>query len=223
MKNKLFLLTIVVIIALFLCNSCSKNREYNETEVIDAAKQLIQKSETLNDIYYGPGIEYVKDESSANGSYYPADYLSLNRFGIETVNDIKNLTLECFTKEYSALMINTKLSSVSDDEGIQGYSRYYQKYNALDNSEECIMVYKDAVIYLTDTVVYDYSSLAVSRVKGEEVFVKISAEVTDTEGKTQTQEIEISLLEEENGWRINSPTYAKYFDRQQYEDLQNDN
>lgn len=214
------LLTIVVIIGLILLISHPKNRKYDENEVITAATDLIKKSEKLNDIYYGRGIEYSKDESLANGSYYPADYASANGFGIKTVNDIKNLTLECFTKEYSALIINTKLSSVSDDDGIQGYARYYQKFNALDNSEECIMVHKDAVIYLTDTVIYDYSSLSVSRVKGEEVFVNISATVITEDGKTQTQQIEFSLLEEENGWRINSPTYAKYFDRQQYEDLQ---
>ena len=223
MKNKLFLLTIVVIIALFACVSCSNDREYDENEVIANAKILISKSEKLNDIYYGHGIKYTKDESAGNGIYYPADYFSLNEFGVQTVNDIKNLTVECFTKEYSDLIINTKLAQVSDDEGIQVYARYYQKYNALDNSEECIMVNKNAVIYLTDTVIYDYSSIHVSRVEGEEVFVKISATVITEDGKTQTKEIEISLLEEENGWRINSPTYVRYFDRQEYEDLQKNN
>ena len=220
MKNKAFLLTIVVILNLFLCISCSKNREYDETEVITAAAELIKKSERLNDIYYGRGIEYSKNESEGNGVYYPADFLSLERLGIKTVNDIKNLTAECFTKEYAALVINTKLSQVYDEDGIQEYSRYYQKYNALDNSEEYIMVYKNATVYLTDTVLYDYSSLRVSRVKGDEVFVSISVTVSTDDGKVQTKDIEISLLEEENGWRINSPTYARYFDRQQYEDLQ---
>ena len=223
MKNKAFLLTIVVILNLFLCVSCSKNRKYDETEVITAATDLIKKSDKLNDIYYGRGIEYIKDESSGNGAYYPADYASLQKFGIETVNDIKNLTFECFTEEYSDLIIKTKLSSVSDDEGIQEYSRYYQKYNALDESEECIMVNKNATVYLTDTVIYDYSSLHVSRVKKEEVFVKISATVITDDGKTQVQEVEISLLEEESGWRINSPTYVRYFDRQEYDDLQKNN
>lgn len=220
MKNKLFLLTIVVIISLFFCVSCGKDRKYNEDEVIKAAEELIKKSEMLNDIYYGKGIDYIKDESTADGAYYEADYISLNRFGVENINDIKNMTYECFTKNLSSSMINTILTSVSDDDGIQRYSRYYQKYNALDNKEECIMVYKDAIVYLTDDVVYDYSSIRVSRVEKEEVFVKISVSVTDKEKRTQTKEIEISLLEESDGWRINSPTYTKYVDREYYEDLQ---
>ena len=220
MKNKLFLLTIVVIISLFFCVSCGKDRKYNEDEVIKAAEELIKKSEMLNDIYYGKGIDYIKDESTADGAYYEADYISLNRFGVENINDIKNMTYECFTKNLSSSMINTILTSVSDDDGIQRYSRYYQKYNALDNKEECIMVYKDAIVYLTDDVVYDYSSIRISRVEKEEVFVKISVSVTDKEKRTQTKEIEISLLEESDGWRINSPTYTKYVDREYYEDLQ---
>lgn len=223
MKNKAFLLTIVVIMSLLLCVSCGNDRDYDAAEVIGAAKELIKKSEKLNDIYYGYGIQYEKNESEANGSYYPADYTSLSKFGVNTVNDIKNLTTECFTKEYSSLIIETNLSSVSDDDGIQLYSRYYQKYNALDNSEECIMVNRNATVYLTDTLIYDYDSLTVSRVKGEEVFVTIKVTVVNGEGLTQEQSVEIALLEEEDGWRINSPTYAKYFDRQQYEDIQNNN
>lgn len=223
MKNKLFLLTIVVILSLITCVSCEKDRDYNENEVIEEAEKLIKASEVLNDIYYGYGIEYHKDESTANGAYYQADFLSLEKFGVNSIRDIKEMTTACFSKSLSEMMINTVLTSVSDEDGIQRYSRYYQKYNSLDNTEECIMVYKDAIVFLTDKVVYDYSSLRVSRVEKEEVFVKINITVTNSENKTQTQELEISLLEESDGWRINSSTYAKYQDKEYYEDLQNKN
>ena len=85
------------------------------------------------------------------------------------------------------------------------------------------MVNKNATVYLTDTLIYNYDSLTVSRVKGEEVFVTLTVVVVNGDGLTQEQSVEIALLEEEDGWRINSPTYAKYFDRQQYDDLQNNN
>ena len=84
MKNKAFLLTIVVIMSLLLCVSCGNDRDYDAAEVIGAAKELIKKSEKLNDIYYGYGIQYEKNESEANGSYYPADYTSLSKFGVNT-------------------------------------------------------------------------------------------------------------------------------------------
>ena len=182
---------------------------------------MIKQSELLNEIYYGNGIKYSQDESNSNGSYYQADYLHLSEMGIETVEDIKRLTRECFTVSLTNSIINSKLTSISDESGIQNYARYYQKYNALDNSEECIMVYKDAVVYLTDKIEYDYSSIRVCGVKKEEVFVEISVTVSTEDEKTQTKKIEIALLEENEGWRINSPTYTKYVDRDYYNELQN--
>ena len=220
MNKKALLLTIVVIFCVFSCFSCGRDREYNEEEVIIAAEKLIKQSEILNDIYYGKGIDYQKDESTANGAYYQADILSLKKFGVQTINDIRKMTTECFTESYSNSIMSTMLSSISDESGIQIYSRYYQKYNSLDDTEECIMVYKNANIFLTDKVVYDYSSLRVSGVKREEVFVKINVKVTNGENKTQHKEVEIALLEESNGWRINSPTYARYLDEEYYNDLQ---
>ena len=105
------------------------------------------------------------------------------------------------------------------------HARYYQKYNAIDDSteyaEECIMVDSEAEVLLDDKIVYDYDTLTVSHAKGDLVFVNITVTVTDSEGeKSQTKELSISLIEEADGWRINSPTYTTYFDRTQYDDIQ---
>ena len=221
MKNKLILLTIVVIILCFSLVSCDKDREYDEAEVLAAAKILIAKSEKLNEIYYGTGINYTDDKNASNGYYYPADYNSAMSFGIETVDDIIALTEECFTTVMTNSIVSTKLSSVSDDDGIKSFARYYQKYNALDNTPECIMVYTEATVYLTDEIIYHYDRMTVSHSEKEEVFVNIPVTVINSEGDYQEQTLSVSLLEEENGWRINSPTYAKYVDRGYYEDLQN--
>ena len=208
-------------IIILIIAGANKNRKYDEQEVVSAAKELILKSEVLNDIYYGEGILYEKNDSEANGYYYPADSVSLKKFGVNNIEDIKTLTKECYTVSLSNNIISTKLSSVSDEDGILSYARYYQKYDALDKEkEECIMVYINAPVYLTDTVVYDYDSICVSGVKGEEVFVTVKVTVTTKDGKKQTQDLKVGLLEESNGWRLNSPTYAKYIDRQYYEDLQ---
>ena len=222
MKIKAFLLTLVVILGILTTSGCGeKNREYVEEEVKRAANELILKSELLNELYYGYGIAYDDNKSEADGRYYKASLLSANEFGVDTVEDIKVLTRECFSTEYANLLIDTKLSSVKDDEGvIVSYVRYYQKYNALDGSEECIMVDSEATVLIDDELEYDYNSLYVSHSEGEEVIVKISVTVTDADGNSQKKELEISLIEEADGWRINSPTYTTYFDRTQYDDLQ---
>ncbi len=220
MKIKSILLTLVVIFMIFINTGCKKNREYNEVEVLAAAEDLIKKSEKLNEIYYGTGIAYEKNESYADGVYYPASTLHLDKFGISTIDDLKNLTKKCFTEELSNTIFSTKLSSVSDEDGIKSYSRYYQKYSAVDDSPECIMVYKDAPILLTDEVVYDYSSLIVEGSNRETVYVILNITVTNSEGKSQTQEKRIALIEENDGWRIDSPTYARYLDEKYLNEFQ---
>ncbi|MBR2650280.1 MAG: hypothetical protein IKD45_01330 [Clostridia bacterium] len=227
MKKVAFLLTIVVIFSVLTLTGCKeKNREYDEAEVKAAALLLIPKSEILNEMYWGFGIAHDGNRSEANGKYYKADFLSAAEFGVETVEDMKRLTRECFSESYSNLIISTKLSAVQDEDGnMIAHSRYYQKYNVLDGSEEyreeCIMVDSEAKVLLDDELSYDYDTLTVSHSIGDSVIVKITVTVTESEGKSQTKELEISLVEEADGWRINSPTYTTYFDRADYDEIQN--
>jgi hypothetical protein len=101
------------------------------------------------------------------------------------------------------------------------YARYYQKTNALDGSDECIMVYKLAEVYLTDETEYLYDTLRAVGSEGESVLIEVDVKVTNSEGEEQIQTLKFTLLEESNGWRINSPTYVKFVNREYYEDLQN--
>ena len=215
MKIKALLLTLVVIFSTFTMNSCKKeekDREYNESEVLAAAVDLIKKSEVLNEIYYGHGIEYdIGDTSNANGYYYPADLISLDKFGVTNVDDIKRLTRECFTVGQSDYMINTTLSPIRDSNGdIVYFARYYQEYETLNqNVEKCIMVYSKYEPLLVDTVEYFYDTVRVVDVEGEIIKVEIGAKATSPSGDVQEKKIVINLLEEENGFRIDSPTYVR--------------
>ena len=223
MIKRVILLTLVVIMTVFLAVSCQKvqNREYDEAEVLSAAKTLIEKSEILNELYYGKGIAYENDMNLATGIYYPADEISVRSFGIETVDDIKVLTRECFTTALSNIMIGTKLVAVTDSSGNQSYVRYYQKYDSLDKTKpECIMVNKETEVLLKDKVTYDYSTLSVKGSEGEIVKVTIAVTVENENGDVQYKTLEIGLLEEENGWRIDTPTYARYTDDSYYQELQ---
>lgn len=216
MKIKAFLLTIVVIFSVFSINSCKKerkkDREYNEAQVVAAAIELIKKSEKLNDIYYGYGIECdTGDINNANGYYYPADVLSLEKFGVVNTNDIKSLTKECFSISQSEYMINNTFAPVRDSGGeIVHFSRYYQEYDALDPTQEkCIMVYSKYEPLLIDTVEYLYDTVRVCDVDGEIIIVEIEVNVTNKSGNVQNKKIKVNLIEEENGFRLDSPTYAR--------------
>lgn len=215
------LLTLVVLINVFLMAGCAdKNREYDENEVYEAAKKLIPESVILNEIYYGYGISADLSSTKFSGIYYEADVASMKKYDIYSTEQMKERTRKCFSSEYSNIIINTKLSSVfdEDDDAPISLVRYYQ--DTVDT--EIMMVNKDAVVILKDKLEYEYETLKVLYSKGEEVYVSLFVTVTDDETeKSQRKEIEVALIEENGEWRINSPTYTTYFDRTDYDDLQN--
>ena len=82
MKNKkiisLFLI-LVLVLSFFGCKKENdgeqiKNREYDKAQVEEAAKLLLEKSVTVNEILFGRGIEFVEDNS--NGIYKKASAYS---------------------------------------------------------------------------------------------------------------------------------------------------
>lgn len=205
------LLSIIMIISLVgLLFSC-KDRKYDEAEVKAAAEELIKTSEVLNEVFWGRGIDYIEDANTGNGYYREASYSALKKLGFSTISELEKMTRATFSESYADSALSTTVSSISDEDGVQILARYYQKYTDETYTEpQCIMVYTVAVPLLLDKVEYDYSSLRVTHSKKETVYVEIDCKVTTNEGKSQTKTIEIGLVEEEDGWRIDTPTYATY-------------
>ena len=202
---------LLIFLVLFALVSC--NRSYDEAEVIENASRLLKQAEILNEVYYGKGIQYI-NTGFADGYYFEADPMHLNKLGFSTIAELKNKTLETFTEGYSEQIFSTKLSVIEDETGIQAMTRYYQKYDGVSALDPvCIMVYSNAAVMLKDDIVYDYSTLRVSGVKKQTVYVNVDATVTNSEGKSQKVTIRLDLIEEDFGWRIDNPCYANYNDK----------
>ena len=223
-KSVSFLLLAILLCSSLLLVSCkTKDRKYNEEEVAEAARDLIFRSILLNEIYYGYGIPVLNDLSEANGNYYPADPVFLRKNGFTTVEELKRMTEAVFTRALCESIYQTKFSSVSDGDGIKSFSRYYQKYeDAAQTIPVTIMVNTEAEVFLIDRVIYDFESLAVEGAEGEKVYVRMNAKAENAEGEVQESILRGALIEEENGWRLDSPTYRRYNpDLERYNDLKN--
>ena len=59
-KKILALITLLAVALTLLC-SCERDRKYDETEVITAAKELIAKSHKLNELLYGEGLSFTDE------------------------------------------------------------------------------------------------------------------------------------------------------------------
>ncbi|MBO5907540.1 MAG: hypothetical protein J6Q85_05275 [Clostridia bacterium] len=201
------LITAVLLLTLSLSVlvSCENDRDYDEAEVILAAKDLIRKSEPLNFIYYGKGFLFTEDGS---GVYKKIDPTECERYGISTIDELKAKTYEVFSSERAALMIQTVLLPIQDEDGkVLHYARYYQHTT---DTESYIMVNTTHEYSMTNTVCYDYENISVYDVEGEVIVVNIPVTLTRADGKVKNSEIKIKLIEEETGFRICSASHAVY-------------
>lgn len=220
-KNRFIslLLVTVTLVSLFTLSSC--NRSYDEEEIIEVSKILLKNAEMLNIVYYGSGIEYFDDEDE-KGYYRKANVNHLEELGFSTIDELKTLTDKTFSAGYSSEIYSTILSSLSTDISIVSPARYYQAYDEETGAPTHIMVYSNFTPMLKDSIVYDYESLRVDGSKKEKVYVKIDATVTNADGKSQTTTVTVALVEEDDGWRIDNPTYANYNEyKDRYDELNN--
>ena len=207
--KKTVLLLMVLVISLSALVSCG-DREYDEAEVSSAAKELIEDSIMLNEVYYGKGILYSDDLNLSDGVYREAIYAYHSGLGFTTVDQLKRITKNTFSEGLSESMFSTVLSGINDGKDTL-LARYYQKYSVLDGkTPEAIMVNSNWSPIFTSEVEYDFDSVKAIGSEGETVFVTIDCTVSKTGYEDQKVTLQISLVEEEKGWRIDSPTFLNY-------------
>ena len=98
-------------------------------------------------------------------------------------------------------------------------ARYYQKVDKLGNPEY-IMVYSEYESLIKGVANYDLESIKVLGAEGDRVYITVDVCIT-YEDKQQNTSVKIALLEEENGWRFDSPSYVSYNEYLDiYEELQ---
>ena len=200
------ILVITLLLQISLMSSC--NRRYDEDEVISATKILLKDAEKLNVIYYGEGIRWQED-GNQKGSYKRAQQSHLDELGFHTLEELKELTEKTFSDKYSSVIYSTIMSALMSDGKPVSLARYYQMKDTT-TGEFVFMVNSNFSPLMTGTVKYDYESIIVTHSKKEKVFAKVTATVTNKEGKSQNKEIVITLIEEKDGWRIDNPIYANY-------------
>ena len=207
MKSKkifTFLLVLTLLFSLSL-TSCG-DRDYNEEEVVKAARELLLKSIEVNKVFYGEGLLIDEDTNFSNGSYYPAYEPQFKDMSFSDIETLKEITRSVYTRELAELIFSTKLSSVEDENYVISLARYYQRD---DDFIRCIMVYKDAEILYTNEVDYDYDTIKVLGADGEYIKISVDTILTDKEGSSENVKIELLLLEEEGGFRLDTLSFTQ--------------
>ena len=207
-KTKILSLLLVIVCTLSILSLSSCNKKYDEEEVLAAAKTLLKEAELLNVIYYGSGVQYYENDR-ANGNYREANSEHLKELGFSTVDELMILTEKTFSDNYSDLLYSTIIYGLKDDTSVITAARYYQAYDEEAN-ESYMMVNSKFTVMFKDSIEYDYDSMKVEKSSKEKVYVSVEATVTNSEGASQKTTVTITLVEEDDGWKIDNPTYANY-------------
>ena len=195
--------------------SCSLE---DEDAFLATARELIARSATLNEIYFGAGIEYDPDRAGI-GYYYHASEEYLEKAGFKNIKELKEMTAEVFTEEYCNIIYQSAFEGIKDENSIV-YARYSNDETLSDTEGERtggILVNSQYTPYdgmLAYERSYDLDSLEIVKVKRLTVTVKLNVTYTLREGYKDDaklageREREVTFLRlDDGGFRINTPTY----------------
>ena len=198
---------ILVLTCLFSLFSCG-DREYDEAVVKEEAKTLIEASVLLNEVLWGKGIAYSEDKNTSNGVYYEAVFAAHYQMGFKTLSELKSMIQKTFSSDYCQHIFKTVMSSNADENYM---TRYYQKYSSADGTTpEAIMVNSEWMPLLVDEVTYYTDTIEVIGSKKQLIYVTVNASVKREGVGTQATVLTIALIEEKEGFRLDSPTYLSY-------------
>lgn len=222
-------LLLLIILPILSLPSCSLD---DEDAFLAAARDLITRSVELNEIYFGEGIEY-DSELGGIGIYYYATDEYLERVGISTVDDLKEITREVFSEEYCRIIFQSAFEGINynasedpegDFSGVQSsdsivYARYSSDKIASEGGTGTgrILVNSSYKAYdgmLAYSREYDLDSLEIKKVRSRTVTVTLRVTYTLRDGYkdfgslvgTHEKEIVFERLDD-GGYRINSSTY----------------
>ena len=212
---KIILIVLAVMIFSALCSCKEKKeeippREYVESEVIENATALLEGAKDINRILWGVGILPTESDEGTGGVYLECKAEDMARYGIECVEDIRTLCKTYYSGAVCQTVENTVLGNVRDEnESILSLVRYYDKTDK-ETNVSTLMVHTEAKVYFEKEVTYHTETLKIKEVRGEVIYLTVNVTVYDENDAPYQRVLTFSLLEEESGWRLHSPTYMKY-------------
>ena len=219
MKKATVTLTAAFLAAILAASLFSCGKRYEDAEIISAAKELIERSEEINRIYFGEGIPLADEEDyaelypwlappapSEDGEDDLTYYMVKPDCGYSSTEDIKKATLSVFTEDYSEILFANAFSGVTVvvGEGDQAERQLVSLARYIDSDEG----------YLAARILSEEEKLPLGRVYGLDKTTVVSQRGTEAKIKVpstspdgEEEEIELTLKMTADGWRLDTPTY----------------
>lgn len=173
----------VILIAVISLSLVSCEKKVDENEAKELVKNLVSESYDLNEILYGEGLSYLEYESQ--DKYAPVEpnekYL--------TLFSLKEKMREVYSSSYATSLIDYLFTYHPPVYGEGIFPRYEERGGY-------IVVLKD--YEPKDITEYNYDTIEIKRIKRKEIKATVMS--------TENEAVEIVLVKESDGWRLDSAT-----------------
>ncbi|MBR6676083.1 MAG: hypothetical protein IKL24_01990 [Clostridia bacterium] len=203
---KITSLLLALVIAALMGVSCGV--DYTDDEIKKVARELIEASFGINDIYFGKGLPISEEDSEEAKKFAEENGLELDNIQFLPVTEespytsiamIKEATAKVYSRAYCESLYKTAFEGFSLQDGAQAV---YAKY--MEDGNGTLTVRIDLAEKELPARTYDYSTIKVKSKKEKSVKVEI---VSYLDGKKEEKPAVFTLVKEENGWRLDTPTY----------------
>lgn len=202
------ILTLLIVLLSASAFSCSPPAA-SEEEVKTAARKLIEKSVTVNEIYFGKGLPYDTTGTSVDYlaaaigvsvedlSYYPMSEDS----EYKTISEIKDLAASVYSSDYCEFLFERTFEGISSGDSVALYPRYLDQYDLLT-------VRADGGGMIIEKIrTFDLDSIEVIKIKSKYALVRVPAFVDGESDGYADLKLVYELIENIMCWRLDTPTY----------------
>lgn len=197
-----FLLIFASVTSLVSCGPAE-----SEAELVAIAGELCEKSIMVNELCFGEGI-LAEEEGYKSGAYRAAAAASMEKYGVKNLAEIEARVGEVYSLTVTSWIKNTIFTSGKSDNGVLNYARYFDStadaYIGLMVKED----YEPTVIGKAS-----YSDFVLKETGAKTVSFTVTVTVTH-EGKSVTvPNTELTMCKEDGVWRLDTPSYATYYEQ----------
>ena len=203
---KIVALAVAVITACTAVAACGA--DYSDDEIIKAAKSLMEKSYDLNDIYFGVGLPISESDSEEAKKFAAENGFDLENIQFlpvteespyKSVKAIKKATEKVYSAQYCEYLFKMAFEGFSTEDGS---AAVYAKY--MEDESGTLTARIDLANNPLPERTYDYDSIKVKSKKKEKAVITVDSYL---DGEKEKSPVSLTLVKEENGWRLDTPTY----------------
>ena len=199
----IFMSTILIAVMAISLVGCGPE----ESEAKALVKDLVSRSEELNEIYFGKGLRY-KDTGNSNDVYLPVD----EKEKYTQKSKLVTATRKVFSSDYASSIINMAFNGVQSEINQNSVISRYMVMSD-ESNYDILYVNKSYEPLVNKLPEYDFDTIVITKTSSRFVEATIEAmvevtEQTETGPVTQMKKmtIDVTLVLEDDGWRLDSAT-----------------